>query len=155
MIWNLILRTDEVALDWIEAGYLWLMDRTGIYVGTLTFVGWTTPVLVAQIYRGTYWLDYVAVLVFALIGVSQYLAQSKRMHKKWNVDAERWRRSSTRAILTLVWVSFLPWDYVRRGIPEVASSLLTLAILYLWGVRLRDPEKPEKKISAKTISEGA
>lgn len=148
-------RIDQWVLDATEAAYLWLLDRTGVFVGTLTFFGLSSTILVTRLYREGWWFDYVGLLLFSIIGASRYWAQLRKMHRTMNAEAEGWRKSLIRVLVTITWVGFLPMDYIDYGVLQVIASLATILVMYLWGARIRDREKPQEKLSGKLAPEGS
>lgn len=90
----MIQKIDEYFVKQTQNAYLWLFDRTGIYVGSLLFVLVAMPTFLASFRRPINAIDLIFVAVAALFILPYYNDQAKKRYLIFNARAT-WIQSST------------------------------------------------------------
>lgn len=133
---------DAWLIDKVQDAYLWLFDRTGIYVGVLMFAMCVIDhiIMIAQ------WGSGPMTLVTAAAGGiwSLQMAKCQKDSKaKFNLIARFWRTSIYRKMLTLmsIWMAVIG----LANTPLASLGLVITIVMYgcLPSIYLRDREPPE------------
>lgn len=140
---------DERLIALVQEAYLWLWDRTGVFVGTLVA---TLMLIAAWLTTEILWGGALLAAVFTIYGVVLIFMQGAGL-ASFNVQARRWRGSILRILLIVYDVASLLGEvYSGHLAHALAGILIIVSVLYLPCVQLRDREPPEKHVFA---SEGA
>lgn len=144
---------DERILEWTQATYLWILDKTGLYLGTCVIVAYLAG-------KFTLWsideipdaFDIVIVVIVLLISQRTWYLQHAKMYATLNVVAGNWQNNSLRKIFAgLSILCILPLVILEHdraaGIAASAIDVIvvTWTFCYLVACRVRDREPPEKK----------
>lgn len=133
-----------------QDAYLWLFDRTGIYVST---IGMATQVSVAFLQS---WNDgkinYMAVFVAAFLSINlfaRYHLQHSGSYETYNAVARHWYEFKLRHVACVSWLAFAMITALLRDWGYCFASLLQLVYfgyMMTWQIRKREP--PEKMVFA-------
>lgn len=134
------LRTvDDRLVAAIQESYLWVWDRTGVYVGSLMFAAYCGD----HVFYGP-----LKLFNFFFLGVAgvwcahRYLVQSKDL--RWLNDLQRcWRDFALRRFLMIFSAVVLASDIIQANAWHFASNLMFLIFNYLGCVQIREREPKE------------
>jgi hypothetical protein len=146
---------DERLQRWTTEAYLWLLDWTGVYVGTLLFVVmvvdcvFSWPIMERSNAGKTFDL-----IVSVLLPSSTWLRQS-RGPRVFNVEALWWRGCVARSALLLVLVVSVILGAAQLNWQKIAWWIPCFAMVYLMGVLIRDREPREFRLGRRAATEGA
>jgi hypothetical protein len=135
------LKVDEWVKSLIQNTYLWLLDRTGIYVATLMFAAYVPAPGVAiirghdQIFNGI----FIAIVGIAL--AYPYILQDKGDNEAFNATAMWAENSVLRHVLIFLQISLVVSTMISLDIIGFVICTLQLVYLYLWTVKIRDRDK--------------
>ena len=150
-------KIDDWILAHVQAAYLWLFDRTGVYLGTCAMIvlvagraAWVPTRLVGP----PIWLDVAIVLFLIYILHRYWRLQHARDYAQLNWRVELWRCSPIRRCMLLIWpIVPLSDVYHSWGAPISMLGALTdsvcglVALFYLAACYTRDREPPEKRFN--------
>lgn len=96
-MWKAYLRLDAKIISFFQESYLWLLDRTGIYVATLAFMIYASACAIQVIFlNGPLWLWLPLIALVGLSLSSKYKLQDKGKNELFNFVAmameEMWFR---------------------------------------------------------------
>lgn len=140
-MWKAYLRVDAWVLSKIQDAYLWLLDRTGVYVGTLMFVSY---VYVVGIFFWAYGTSWILIAILASVGITsgqRYLWQDKGKNERFNaasISIEGW---ALRHPLNLFVLFFTVFDAVILDPISASSKIVFLLYSYLLIVKIRNRDK--------------
>jgi hypothetical protein len=143
----MLARIDGAAIRGATAAYLWLLDWTGVYVGTvqafLIVVDScrivTTPAYTVA--NKCVLLAFAGWLLFAAWGA--WLLQNEKEHERINLGAMRWQSLLLRKVLVVFTILMLVWDTYRVDWNSIMLDAWMLTYGYLLCVMVRDREPPE------------
>ena len=142
-MWKAYLRADKYVLDKIQNGYLWLLDRTGIYAATVMFIIFTCqPVL--KILEGVKGYNLFYGICIAIIGVQTiplYLMQDKGDHTRYNSMAMFMEGTLLRHIFTSFQYGILLGDVVGMRPLSIIGSMCLIAFQFCWCIKIRERDK--------------
>lgn len=139
-------KIDAWLIERTQSAYLWFLDRTGVYLGTVTMtvvvlnVGWMC--LVAR--PGFSWIDAVCLGIAGLVSSPMWHDQHRKRFEAINASSLAWRASRTRTLMLITALAFGGWFLISNWRFGVVC-LFTLAWLYLNCTMLRDREPKEFK----------
>lgn len=132
---------DERLILMVQEVYLWLWDRTGVFVGALTAV---LALIALALTASSILLAVLAGAIFSIHGILLIFIQGAGLGR-FNAEARRWRYSVLRSLLIAVDLACLLQEAWGGHLPHVISYLLIVtAFLYLPCIQIRDREPPEK-----------
>lgn len=140
---HLIRLTQEV--------YLWLWDRTGVYVATLMFA--------AVVGDHVFWhpleiFDFIVLAFFGVWAGVRYVAQAKDL--RWlNATQRAWADFWLRRPVMVVIAVLLAGDVLKLDAWRAASDVCSFAWNYLACVQVRDREPQDLLSFRKTVGAGA
>lgn len=132
---------DERLILMVQEVYLWLWDRTGVFVGALTAV---LALIAATLTTSTLLTAALAGAIFSLHGILLIFIQGAGL-RIFNAQARQWRRSILRPLLIAFDLACLAQEAWEGHLPHVMGYLLIITgLLYLPCIQIRDREPPEK-----------
>lgn len=147
-----MIAIDDKIIAWTQTVYLWLWDRTGIYVATLLFIGIVFSTFLYDRKMGIF--DFILVTASAIWCGMRYAVQGKDL-RLLNTLQRSWAEWTVRRyLLCLINIPILFLSLLELNPWHVSSNLLSLAWLYLACVQVRDREPPEKLSFAKQNTGG-
>ena len=134
-------RADTWLISKIQDAYLWLLDRTGIYVATLAFSIYAVICTLEIMDGGTAWI-WGAILIFVGLGVvPRYLMQDKGQNERFNalsMALAEWHwRHQLNITIALLGVSSAITLHPWNGLADIGFVLYG----YLSLVMIRDRDK--------------
>ncbi len=141
---------DEEIHKSTQAVYLWLFDRTGVYVATVSMTMTVTAYSLLTLARGEF--DFITMVGIALIGIQcmlHYKLQHAKHYEAFNARARAWYESRLRFYLLCFWLAVILGD-VLQGSPLnfFSSVLMTFMFNYVWTCQIRKREPPERLVFA-------
>lgn len=142
----MLQRADNWAVDKIQDAYLWLLDRTGCYCGTLIFLSWMSMIAT---HLGSYsqdrfllWMDMFFTLIALLIAGTRYYLQGVGMYIQYNamalIDrANVYMRIAGNALM----LSFLVPEILTAQFSSAIGTIGIILYYHLVAVCIRDREK--------------
>lgn len=140
------MKIDEKLLETTQNAYLWIFDRTGIYVATVGFAIQIAIPFIQSYAKGS--LDYVslALMVFLAVGLSlRYAMQHAEKYEIFNAVARHARYMTWRPLVLWMWIALvtvnlltMAWWYALTA----AMQLFFFCYVCTWQIRKREP--PEK-----------
>lgn len=133
------MKIDAWIIRWIEAGYLWLFDRTGVMVGSLMTVSMLVSIFIMKAP-----LVWKAVLIALLMWTTweYYEDQAKERYKKFN-DRARYNQDG--------WWRLIVMGFTVGGtVQHLGDYLYHFSDLTFWVwiwlscVQVRERQPPEK-----------
>lgn len=137
---NKLAEIDAKLIDLTQDAYLWLFDRTGVYVATLSMIlcmGANSSNLTAP---GT----LVSIALFGGSQIGPYVLQHKKLFTSFNATARYWRSSAFR-IAGCVFIAGLAGGHLFNGKLSMALSdvvcLFVMAFCFSVQIREREPKE--------------
>lgn len=140
-MWKAYLGFDAYLIERINTAYLWLLDRTGVYVATLAFITYTAMValLLANGRSIWFWLP-----VLAFVGLSmghKYLMQDKGQNDIFNLGAMQWESWRWRHYFNISIVIFIIVEIIALTPIEAIIDIGFVTYGYLLTIKIRDRDK--------------
>lgn len=129
---------DAWVIQHFQDAYLWLLDRTGIYVGTVVFLNGVVMVL-DLIRRQSMWLAAFIMIVILILSLPRYLLQGAKEYETFNHMATFEEGLPGRHIflvLNLICLALPP--YTMLG---ALNSVCQQVMWYLFCLRIRERDK--------------
>lgn len=143
---NLIAEIDNRVIRMVQEVYLWLLDRTGVYVGTLIFA-------FGAIDNFCLGLTFFRFVMLALIGVwsaGRYLAQATDL-RRLNRFARNFADTWFRVPITVVLAGSLTFEVCQLNWWRVTAHASFFCWLYLACIQVRDREPKDFLPSLKPV----
>ncbi len=141
MIWKSYLKLDNWIISYLQNLYLWLLDRTGVYVATLmfvTYVGGFSP----DIIRGEFpWWNLMFIGLAALIIAIPYQEQNNGDIKRYNAFAIKIEGLFLRHAFNSFQIGLAVGSVIAGRYINSAGCLVMLIYQYLWVIKIRDRDK--------------
>jgi len=142
-MWKAYLTLDQKILALLQESYLWLLDRTGIYVATTTFIVYALCVVIEVFYINSLnsWI-WFAVLAFVGLGLGhKYVLQDRGENDRINAVAMFMETLKSRYVLDITfWVFFLT-DVISLDPGRAITMLGFLTFNYTYVIKVRDRDK--------------
>lgn len=138
------MKVDAWVLSKIQDAYLWLLDRTGVYVGTLMFATYVYVAAGAIFARHEslwLWLWMVLLAMTGWVAGIRYLWQDKAQHERYNSLAmfmEQWR---WRHICNVLIGMVLIFEIIILDPLGASSQIAFLVYGYLLLIKIRERDK--------------
>ncbi len=137
---------DEKMIKLVQDAYLWVFDRTGIYIATVSMIMTVLAYSLITLERDK--VDFITLFGLAIIGLHcmfKYKLQHAGSYEAYNANARLWQQSRLRFYLLCFWIGIILSDVFRGSILGFASSvLITVLFHYVWVCQIRKREPPEK-----------
>lgn len=149
---------DRKLIEWTQTAYLWVLDRTGVYLGTVASALYVAGLLPWYAIRGRPpgVIDAVfLVLILALFQRTWRQQHDRRRHAELNAEALAYRESTVRLVLIWSFPAMLALDAVsvyHKGALAMLGSVLQTAVsifvfVYVDACCVRDREPPERRFT--------
>ena len=140
-MWKAYLKLDQKILGVLQDAYLWLLDRTGIYVASTAFLTYAGIAVLEVSGHGSLW---VWGPLLALVGLSlgpNYLMQDRAENERFNLiamlmEGTKWRHVWNIFILQVAVFAIITLD-VRFFFVQVGFLIYG----YLLLIKIRDRDK--------------
>lgn len=138
----MVRKWDNFLIDSMQRAYLWLLDWTGVYVGTLLLFTFVATLVL----RGFNWWNWAElfglVLMLAWCGW-KYSQQATDRIELFNASSEYNRTSWLRDCLNVMLVMSAVIAIVKNQWGEIGAETLWFVMGYLMTVKLRKREPKE------------
>lgn len=143
-------RIDDVMIRWATVAYLWLLDWTGVYVGTvgvgmmMFLMYWNNFVVHPDHQTSILWV----VPFLVLWALPTWWMQHLGMNKEYNRIVQKWVEFVMRKPWICVLLVMTAWEVLSRhgdGWRGSVGWLLVVAFVYLDCVPIRDRERREHR----------
>ena len=152
---ELYKKLDGWILKKLNEIYLWALDWTGLYVGTLCFLMGAEQVFY-MITRGAMWFAALQFVFVLALSAPRYYWQAKDMQKLYNMVAEQFEGLFWLRALFIGWGLFLlPAMVSTKNWHGFFDTIVGMALLYVWCFRIRDREKKTFNLGLKPATEGS
>lgn len=152
---ELIRKADGWMIKRLNNIYLWAMDWTGLYVGTVCFLLGAEQVFY-MISRNSMWIAAFQFILVLAISAPRYYWQAMGMDKLLNTVAEQFEEWVSIRLFFVVWgLLMIPGHAMSKNWHGVVDDIVGVLLLYVWCFRIRDREKKTFNFSLKTATEGA
>lgn len=148
-------RADEAALRAVQDAYLWLLDRTGVYVATVTSISYLTGKMtwIATRNRPLDWVDVIFISLILLFIQTGWSKQHSGKLDEYNAQARVWRETWMRDSFFLLcpfstMMTLVTWNGLASACSILDDASVLLVFGYLFTVQLRKREPPEKLVPA-------
>lgn len=142
---------DARLIELTQEAYLWLWDRTGVFVATLFFAAYVGD---HALWGSLTWFDFLLLAIFGALSAHRYLAQSTDL--RWlNAHQRAWRDLGPRPYFTIIVIVFLAKDLLQLNAWHFASDCMSLLWSYLGCVQVRDREPKDFFAFRKLAGAGA
>lgn len=141
---KLYRKADGWLLTKAQDAYLWLLDRTGIYVGTIMMACFSivTVYNVATASAFSTKIILVTLLFFvSLVCIWMYYLQDKGQNEIFNSIALSWEGSTIRHGIFGYQIGGLIADLCVRDYGQAFITLFLVAIIFVQAVKIRDRDK--------------
>lgn len=140
-MWKAYLKGDAWVLSKSQDGYLWLLDRTGIYVATIAFFEYAASCALG-ILGGSGAILFLCVLAVVGLGLAhKYLMQDKGENEKFNLIAMMMESQSWRHWFNIIVLLFAVFEVYEIKPYSVLADLGFIYYGYLFLVKIRDRDK--------------
>lgn len=129
---------DAWLIHHFQGAYLWLLDRTGIYVGTVIFLNGTLVIL-HLIQQNSMWLAAFIMVAILLISLPRYLLQGAEKYETFNQVAAFEEGMSGRhlfLILNLICLALPPYSML-----DVLNNVSQQVMWYLLCLKIRERDR--------------
>lgn len=141
-MWKAYLKGDAWVLSKIQDAYLWLLDRVGVYVGTLMFATYVYAAAGAVLARNEpLWLWLILLAMTGWVAGIRYLWQDKAEHERYNMMAmfmEQWR---WRHIINVFLGMALIIEIITLSPLAASQEIAFLVYGYLLLIKIRERDK--------------
>ena len=136
---------DQFLLSKVQDGYLWLLDRTGVYVATLIFGSFLVAAAIGIFQHKTDhgWMVFIGVCI-AIIGLTcllPYGLQDKGKNEKFNALALYIEAGYSRHFFVGLQYGFLVMDLIDLDVISIIATIFLIACFILQTVKIRDRDK--------------
>jgi hypothetical protein len=132
-----LLAADTYLIETTQEAYLWLWDRTGVYVATLIF----SAVVCSHVVHGLDWGSFIGLAIMGAFSTQRYIAQQKDL-RRLNLLALGWRTPWLRLFYLSILFACVVADIAKFRAGELVGDIF----FALWNclacvqVRDRDPK---------------
>jgi hypothetical protein len=135
----MVRKFDDAIIDIFTDGYLWLWDRTGIYLATIMFWGIILFTGISLITSKLPVLDIIIALVWIIMILPYYIFQKEGNLTVVNSMSRRWRYSFGRSMAYALQIGMLVGGFYM-GDNHLPITLSVWLVQYLLCVQIRDRE---------------
>lgn len=140
---GLYAKLDESAKQAAQNSYLWLLDRTGVYVATVQMAMYLLSGALITLKNG--YMPWWIIIFLGLPGVfmgMKYLLQDKGKNDAINAGAMMYEASGFRQFANFYFTTMILLDFIlRAGLYDVGFNLILLMIGYVETIKVRDRDK--------------
>lgn len=131
-----LLAADTYVIETVQEAYLWLWDRTGIYVGTMIF---SAAVCEHLAYGRLGWGSFFSLALVGAVATTRYIAQQKSF-RLLNAMALSWRMPWLRYFFNVCLTLCVFADVSKPSLGGFLSDLFFALWNYLACICVRDRE---------------
>jgi hypothetical protein len=148
------MNIDKKLLETTQAAYLWVFDRTGVYVATVGFAIQVSIPFIHTYAKGE--LDYLSlfVMVFLSLGLSwRYAMQHAEKYEIFNAMSRQMSDTNWRPLMLGVWLALVIANLLTMTLWYALTAFMQLfyfCYVCSWQIRKREP--PEKLVFAPQAS---
>ncbi len=155
-MWKDYLALDGWIISSLQDFYLWLLDRTGVYVATLMFITYIAGVS-PDIIRGHLpWWNLIFIGLVGAIITLPYRRQDRGDVKRYNAFAISLEGMVIRHGFNGLQIGVAVGSIAEGNYLNVAGSLMMLIYQYWWVVKIRERDKkPFLKPAERLAADGA
>ena len=132
---------DQFLLSKVQDGYLWLLDRTGVYVATLMFASFCVAPGISIIQQKFILLSGICIAIIGLICLFPYHLQDKGKNDAFNASALSIEAGRPRHFFLGLQYWFLVSDVIQFNLIGTIGTVLLIVCLVLQTVKIRDRDK--------------
>lgn len=140
---NFLIKIDDFIWNSLQDGYLWLFDRTGIYVATIAVIPYSLSIWILFIELPPTWVKYLIIITGAVVGFlnlgTRYYLQDNGLIIPYNASALHTKTNNNTVITALV--VFGVFDIIFNNRPGLYVNLMLIIHSYLLTVLIRDRDK--------------
>jgi hypothetical protein len=148
------MKIDQKLLETTQAAYLWVFDRTGVYVATIGFTIQVSIPFIQSHAKGS--LDYMALLLMVFLSVGlgfRYSLQHAGKYEVFNAMARQLDEHRWRPLMLGMWLGLILANLITMSGWYAFTAFLQLfyfCYVCCWQIRKREP--PEKLVFAPQAS---
>lgn len=140
-MWKAYMKGTAWVLSKIQDAYLWLLDRTGVYVGTLMFVCYVW-IAAISVYRGeSLWIWMLLLAIVGWVAGVRYLWQDKAQHERYNSLAMFMEQWPWNHVFNIFLGSMFFGFMIMLNPISASQQLAFLLYSYLLMVKIRERDK--------------
>lgn len=136
---NYIHKLDNWIIEVVQESYLWIWDRTGIYIGTLIFAACVGD---RAFWGSVDWLGFIWLGFMGMQAAWRYLAQSKDL-RELNDMQRMYCELTLRFVCALLFFFFLAVSVIEGNFRHIISNVFALMWIYLFCVQVRERDPKE------------
>lgn len=140
-MWKAYLRFDKYLLDKIQEGYLYLLDRTGVYVATLLFATFSINPGICILRSSSPILNGVFIGIVGVAVMGRYTLQDKGKNEIFNALAMMMEVTKTRHAFQIMLGLLVIPDLIRLDALGFVGTFFMLVYAYLWCVKIRERDR--------------
>lgn len=135
-------KLDDWVIDHTQNVYLWLLDRTGIYAGTVMFLAMAASVIL----EGAPIWQIIFLGIFGALAAYKYYLQDKKLLTVYNAMADFERNYRViRAIGIFITLFNVICSVLDQDLWKGCGEAMFVIWWYMLPVKIRDREPPEKR----------
>lgn len=157
-----IAEIDEKIIDRLQEAYLWLFDRTGVYVATTSMVLIIMWFVVGNLRSPDYmWLTLlglVACIICGLAQISRYRLQDRAQYEKFNAIALLSRQDDIRISFQSILAVFAALDALNLDVLSFIRDMCLIIYFMTFAIMIRERDKKpffETKQEQEMVFDGA
>lgn len=125
--------------------YLWSLDWTGVYIGTITFLVGAEQVAY-WISRDKMWFAAFMLFLMLVNAGLRYYQQAMEQIALYNAGAEWFEKSILRHMLVAFGFGTIIGEGITGHWVSLLDSCATQFLLYLWCIKIRERQKKDFKL---------
>lgn len=146
-----LVSTDQRLIGWLEDVYLWIWDRTGVYIGSLIFCAYVGDHVCWGPLKS---INFFCIACSGAVCGQRYAAQLKDL-RLLNDLQRMWRDLAWRRWFSILVFNMLVLDMITTNVWHFSSDFLMLLWSYLGCVQVREREPKEFVSHPKLARAGA
>ena len=136
-----IYALDDKCVKMVNDAYLWVLDWTGIYVGTIIFIN-CAPMFSILWYKIPVWLSLIFLTCAMIMSCQLYWMQNSGNKIQLNAYAEQAKGSMWRWCFLWFNIGSLISDiFIRVTLLQVVADICAILFWYIICIKIRDREK--------------
>lgn len=139
-----MIKFDTWLITNMEDAYLWIYDRSGVYLGTVGMIAMVISAMVDLVsYTDQGFLKGLTIFNVALIGFNMFQINSRQSKEEYllhNLIADFFRSSKVRCGFFFVFYTFVVLHTIRLDGLKVVSDLAFIVVMVSVTIRLRERE---------------
>lgn len=132
---------DDKCVKMVTEAYLWALDWTGIYVGTIIFIN-CAPCFALLWYKMPVWASLFFLTCVMFMSCQSYWMQNSGNKIQFNASAEMVKGSMWRWSLLWFNLGSLACDiFIRVTLLQVIADICAILFWYILCIKIRDRDK--------------